>query len=97
MSGWQKGDLALCVRDGSWVNHNGGPRKGEIHKVVAIMTGEVGHHINPHPSNTCFLAFAPWLPISVFGNVNFRKVTPPKADEFDREVIDLMAGKKVVA
>ncbi len=27
----------------------------------------------------------------------FRKVTPPKADEFDREVIDLMNRKTVEA
>ena len=34
-------------------------------------------------------------PVGDFYAFCFRKITPPKADEFDREVIDLMTGQPV--
>ena len=102
MSDWQKGDLALCVDDDPCPVHpgsEGGIRKGGVYTVlevraVAARSGVVltGLRLDRHN---------PIHPVSgAEGYQNcqrFVKITPPKADEFDREVIDLMVGGKVPA
>ena len=91
---WKKGDLALCVKVGPWVwdtdnlpNGEQRVRAGMVLRVRAIQSKSCGalilwfEGVGGHGYNDSFLAS------------RFRKVTPPKADEFDREVIDLMNGK----
>ena len=85
---WQKGDLALSLH--TWRQRNpetsGAPDAGSVHVVLKVVF------------NGCevFLVFEPW-PIDQWLASRFRKITPPKADEFDREIVDLMRGKKVPA
>lgn len=97
MSGWQAGDLALCIDDSAprrFANNkaeNWGPkgeydfvplRRGAIYTVAVVgprVAWGQGLSITEAPNT-------PWLVD------RFRKVTPPAADEFDREVIGLMAS-----
>lgn len=88
MEDWKVGDLALCIKQGQWQSVetgsllNYGPRCGEVCTVVGVYMDR-GYLV---------LALAEWPGDGSYGYiaVNFRKVTPPEADEFDREVIDLM-------
>jgi hypothetical protein len=89
VSDWQKGELALCIRKGP-VNT---ARPGRIYEVRQVV----------------FWARTSWLGLIVDGASNhandrwggaiaecyFRKVTPPAADEFDRETIALMNSEPV--
>ena len=85
MIDWQKGDLALCIDDDAR-----GQFKGKIFTVSEVETSPqyigVGLRFDDLHDDPSGL---PW-------NSNcFRKITPDKADEFDREVIDLMTGQPV--
>lgn len=91
---WQPGDLALCIKQGPWrfaltlqVNDGVPIRCGGIYRVRAIGHSVIASYpvlwFDEYPGNGIHRAFAHFC---------FRKVTPPEADEFDREVIDLMAG-----
>lgn len=93
MADWQKGDLALCVK-ASWRPRAGVivqtfPRVGGVYSVEAVTRGRtmlglvLGQCETSNPLGWAARKFV--------------KITPGKADEFDREVIDLMAGKKVPA
>lgn len=93
MADWQPGDLALCVKGGGRLNsvpgherfrENGAEyelRQGKIYTVtkLEIAQGVLGLKVDN----------LEWYWLAS----RFRKVTPPKADEFDREVIDLMLGR----
>lgn len=91
---WQIGDLALCIKVGAWVHAGTGelarrqdgkamPQAGGVYVVRAVGIWQV------HP--TLWLEDFPGdRPEDGFGAVRFRKITPPPADEFDREVIELM-------
>lgn len=93
---WQAGDLALCVHLGPWFSALSGnihprqnchPKAGDISRVDGLRIGRDGRER---------------LLLERFAEKNirgirysytpqcFRKVTPPEADEFDREVIELM-------
>lgn len=86
---WQPGDLALAVRydpEGECGIYADGAepiRKGGIYTVEAVSYWgihtalTVAGHYSTHPSRG-------WNALS------FRKVTPEDADQFDREVIELM-------
>lgn len=99
MTDWQKGDLALCVKVGPWLfkadkgglEPSTGPNAGAVLTVSAVNFG---------PNGPC-LVFEnfpePKRGSRGYRASRFRKVTPPKADEFDREVIDLMNRKPVEA
>ena len=94
---WQPGDLALCIKGGvidlnakrplEW------PRAGKIYRVRQAGPSKftVGYRhalwLYDGPDNA---GHGP-----VWAASRFRKVTPPKADEFDREVIELMNSEKV--
>lgn len=88
MEDWKVGDLALCIKQGQWQSvktgdlHNYGPRCGEVCTVTGLCVK--GGYI--------FLALAEWPGDGGYSYIahRFRKVTPRDADEFDREVIDLM-------
>lgn len=97
MSDWQKGDLALCVRaDGG----GGLPyiQRGEVHVVSAVFRGvEAAPEFGEYADGDALHFVGRETPDYAYAVEHFAKVTPRKADEFDREVIDLMAGKKVDA
>ena len=96
MSDWHKGDLAMCVKEGSWSDHNVALHVGQVHEVIDIFSPDQIELVGPE-GQSCFLEFAPWSPFFTFGESYFRKVSPLQTDEFDREVIDLMVGGKVLA
>lgn len=93
MSNWQAGDLALCVNvsDRHYANLTGAAgrklRKGAFYTVVGTGVSMVGNltlhlaELSGHPMSD---EAAAW---------RFVKITPPAADAFDREVIDLTLGK----
>ena len=79
MADWQKGDLALCVKK----TDPGNPlRVGAVYTVERI-SAQGNLHLRGVAENG----------LGAFKRDRFRKVTPPKADEFDREVIELMNGQ----
>lgn len=81
MSDWQIGDLALCVEDGPSVWGQAVPAvRGRIYTVMAIVVDGQGLTFLeiPHPN------------AEGYRKERFVKVTPPAADEFDRETIALM-------
>lgn len=88
MADWQVGDLALCTKLGPWLYTD----NGELFFKDAVRCGGVYtvSRVGEQDGAT-FLCF------EGCGNVGddcylasrFRKVTPPKADEFDRETIAL--------
>lgn len=92
---WEPGDLALCVNAsppmlfGEQLENNSSARlmRGSVYVVDAINeandeSGDIGLYLDVDPS---------WGWIST----RFRKVTPPKADEFDHEIISAMTGEPV--
>lgn len=83
MADWQVGDLALCVKVGAWSKFGPAPKAGEINVVDGLYCDPVDGSLH--------LGFAEYR--DAFLASRFRKVTPPKADAFDREVIALMAGE----
>lgn len=93
MSGWQKGDLALCVDDKPF----GGDMPTKLMRGRIYTVEAVGQY-----SDTCCLVLQdfkarPQFETDFVGTFRFIKITPPKPTADDREVIDLMAGKKVGA
>ena len=96
--GWEPGDLAMCIFQGEWfaVRNDGaewksyGPRSGQILTVRAVARSNRGNLL---------LFFADYPDPAVPGPLNgyraiyFRKITPPAADEFDREVIAALTGQ----
>lgn len=92
---WQPGDLALCIKCGPWERWDGGSegpqtdiRSGGIYRVRKTGTweGSVILWFDEHPGN--------WFD-DAFAASRFRKVTPPEADEFDREVIEHMTNAPI--
>ena len=85
MADWQVGDMALCVVGGDEVTGcvtgitQTAPLQGRIFKIdrVRIFDGILG-----------LGCASDW--IGFLCADRFRKVTPPAADEFDRETIALM-------
>lgn len=95
---WQAGDLAMCTYQGAWYaispwgirREAEGPRTGQILTVRSVSRSYSG--------NLCLLFSDfpdPILPGIVHGYraIYFRKVTPPEADEFDREIIAAMTDQ----
>lgn len=88
---WQVGDLALCIKVGPWTIDGCGPAPGSVSTVRDLDLFS--------PDGDLYLALEEWpdsrYTIERFRASRFRKITPPEADKFDREVIDLMLGKPV--
>lgn len=100
---WQVGDLALCVRKYSECGEFlfGEPEPGRVYEVLDVDVVEFadGDHdialtLKDAPSCTDEDDF-PAGPVWWHGR--FVKVTPPAADAFDRETIELMKGAPVDA
>lgn len=94
MSDWQVGDLALCVNIGILVI--GGVRSKDIGGGLAMCRQYTVSDVRVHPTYgfiDLVLSEAKPTPLSATGGFRsqrFVKVTPPAADEFDREVIEQM-------
>lgn len=95
---WQVGDCALCVNNGPMVSSRGNVRFtpelhiGAIYTVSAVGTGLKLAELPDkefHPDSRI-----KWLG---YNRKRFIKVTPPAADEFDTEVIELLNRKPVEA
>ena len=88
MSDWQVGDLALCLTI-PHPNRESGMRRGGVYTVSRVLreNGDTGLQFENHWDKKGSHIF--WR---AYG---FRKINPPKADEFDREVIDLMTGHPI--
>lgn len=97
MSDWQVGDLALCVEEmgddyfrGSL---DGRPIRGMTYTVSAVALG-----VDIYGCPGIALKFSEIGRIAPrwrgYNSVAFRKVTPPEADEFDRETIALMSRQE---
>lgn len=86
MSDWQVGDLALCIKLGGWVatkdNSPWNPGSVRCGGVYTISSVRAGIHV---PVALMFVG----EPKRQYDASRFRKVTPPAADEFDRETIAL--------
>lgn len=89
MADWQIGDLALCVKLGPWMHTLSGdmtiqdPVKGGGVYTVSWVGEQDSATILwfegcGNTGDDCYFAS------------RFRKITPPAADEFDRETIALM-------
>ena len=92
MSDWQPGDLALCVkagRLGSGMGHNLEVGKVYTVRCVSIIqyNGLLGLLLEGVPVRRHDPAYG------YKRACRFIKVTPPEADEFDREVIELYTRK----
>lgn len=92
---WAPGDLALCVNAGAIRSPSGrlcvilsALRRGAVYTVGVVVvsrltetTDLVLREVRTNSDTGGFIAS------------RFIKVTPPEADEFDRETIELMRGK----
>lgn len=97
MADWQVGDLALCVRGG----HIKGSLQIDSPKAGQVVEVEILDFMPTtlFPSGTLVIG-SKLLPPNIdgshrWGASRFIKVTPPAADEDDREVIALLTGKPV--
>lgn len=97
MSEWQKGDLALCIRARHCPDCGAPPQAavGGIYTVEAAGFDRGGPWIDFAELDNSREECTDGLYHEHFEPANFRKVTPPKADEFDREVIEAMTGAPV--
>ena len=103
MADWQVGDLALCVKriddDAYEGDLKGQPIVGVTYTVTSVQTGWDYYN---RPALALGLAEIRRAPINGrqhigYNSICFRKITPPQADAFDREVIEAMRGKPVEA
>lgn len=94
MAEWQVGDLALCVKVGPWVRIASGlvVESDPVRGGMVLTVRGVG--INPFDGATAlwFVGVGGDWPGDAYCASRFIKVTPPEADEFDRETIALLTG-----
>lgn len=91
---WQVGDLALCVDDSRRpvTSRDTGLRCGRVYTVTDVMVVPV---VPPRTGLALGGVDMSAFRFGLAGAMRFVKVTPPEADEFDRETIDLMNGAPV--
>ena len=81
---WKVGDLALCVRACPFGND--ATRPGHAYSVTQIRINGVNWD-GTRSTGLRFQGVARW---GYSDSRRFVKVTPPEADEFDRETIELL-------
>ena len=98
MSGWQKGDLAVCIKRGEWCHYgtgeptNGGPKYNEIVTVRRVGIGISGMPV------LWLVGYKGDEVGDSFGSRRFRKIKPDTegANEDDAAWLkDLLAKPKV--
>lgn len=96
MADWQVGDLALCVDDRP--NPTLGRRcpvmRGRVYSVKAVLPMGMNSLFGP-TTGLKLDGVRTSAPSGAIASRRFIKVTPPAADEDDREVIALLTGKPV--
>ena len=103
MADWQVGDMALCVRlidDAAYVGDlEGQPIVGLTYTVTSVRTGWDYYNRQALALGLAEICRAPVNGRQHIGynSTCFRKITPPQADAFDREVIEAMRGEPVEA
>ena len=93
---WKVGDLALCVMDGC--NTKAG-QSFTVRVVAGVGLCDEYRSIPRGPQVTLIFREVahPTNLRGKFTAARFIKITPPKADEFDREVIEQMTSEEVPA
>lgn len=95
MSDWKKGDLAeLVSRNYFRCGHGIGWDPVDLSKMRYQTVVDV-KPCRAYAGNACGCVGLVLSDGSFGHSSRFRKVTPPKADEFDQEIIVLMASKKI--
>lgn len=96
MSDWQVGDLALCVDDNRRpvTSRDTGLRRGKVYAVTDVQVVPI---IPPRTGLALDGVDMSAFRFRLAGAMRFVKITPPDADEFDREVIEQMNGARVEA
>ena len=89
---WEPGDLALCVNTSPIECIEGTHMGGNCPPHMSVTTVS---DIGPSECGVCQVLVIDGGRYCVAAR--FIKVTPPEADEFDREVIDLMNQRERVA
>lgn len=103
---WKPGDLALCVQGGYIDGPKKAvsfPKEGTVYQVLEVRLnylGPEGWIREAPPYETKTMAFLKLLggPVNLngtphWGEVRFVKQKGHEEDEFDKEVIDIMAGR----
>ena len=94
---WQPGDMALCVKGGPLGQPiDECPQAGRVYVVASVRNvmfwdGDFDQALELPDAPANDSGTHCWW------HRRFIKVTPPEADEFDREVIDLLRQKEIVA
>lgn len=96
---WQRGDHALCVSRDEEALFSAGwqPKLGGLYTVADVISPDMMLNGEARGAGLNFEEDThkwAWT-FSAFYARNFRKVTPEKADEFDREVIEQMKSAPV--
>ena len=92
MEDWKVGDFALCIYNGEITSSQGTKCKAPDLVVGRVYTVS---EVRPYGLIVAEIPRRRVHPVSLrrwggYAQCRFRKVTPREADEFDREVIDLM-------
>lgn len=92
---WQIGDLALCVADRL------PPPRDKPTKLLRVGAVYTVRSVRWSEGDQCVAIGLQEVrsrgPLGDFHAMVFRKVTPPAADEFDRETVRLLNGEQVPA
>lgn len=96
MSGadWKVGDLAICIREGTWISHGIGPRLGQVLPVNAVIDLAQVEVVGPR-SHPCYLEFAEWGCDFTFGCGNFTKIQPLSPQQRLREETEIHVCKNL--
>ena len=94
---WQPGDLALCVDDSIGTCSVKCLEAGKVYTVDGLDFDPAFADMGLHLCGVDRPWSDRWQQHIGWSELRFRKVTPPEADEFDREVIDLMNQRERVA
>lgn len=103
MADWQAGDLALCVKGGRLrgnITKGPFPRAGHCYEVASIAGQRWSYGPDGYVPKPALQL--PEAPPNAMGDHfwaahRFIKVTPPEADEFDRETIALETRTPITA
>ena len=90
MDNWQPGDLALCVRPEM------NARAGGVYSVESVFY-DYGHSDTAEGWGLAFSDLEPTGDNGGYDAWRFHRIPPHKADAEDRETIELLTGKPLLA
>ena len=100
MANWQVGDLALCMRGSTPCADCGrvfDQVAGRVYTVSRVYNNDYGLALEFAELPAGDFPCDSFSVHSGYDAAHFRKITPPRADAFDREVIEAMRGEPVEA